>query len=291
MQSYTNSFTTPVLTGDQTLITGIALYFEGTTTTATLTFLDTAVIGLNIVISATAPTSTIVVKLGGTVINTTNIVPALQTGAWYYFELKVFCHPTAGTVEIRINGTSIISLTDINTQAGTNLCHNKVRLSSSNWCWYDDFYICDSSGTTTNDFQGVCKILPLLPKADTATVQWTPSTGLTHYNLVDENPYSTTDYVSSGTQAQIDLYNYQMLSIANTIIGIQISTICKLASGIGIIIEAPISSNSVIDLGVDTTLTSTTFGEIRRISETDPNTGAGWTAANLAEAQIGLKVM
>jgi hypothetical protein len=142
-----------------------------------------------------------------------------------------------------------------------------------------------------NDFQGVCRIVGLLPNADTTTIEWIPSTGLTHYNLIDENPANTTDYVSNATQDQIDLYTYPALVDADAILGLQIDTQVKIAVGSSVIIESPIISNGITELGPDSTVISTNFIDVRRISTTDPNTGLSWVTSNLSAAQIGIRMM
>ena len=186
---------------------------------------------------------------------------------------------------------TLISLSGINTQAGVEQYHNILQVG----IYYgscDDLYICDGAGTDTNDFLGICRVIGLFPNSDTGTIQWTPSTGTTHYNLVDENPPDgDTSYVETSTQAQTDLYGYPSLIGTGTILGLQVSTTVSLSAGSSIILESPIISNNITDLGPDYLITNATYYDKTHISTTDPNTGAAWTAANLAAAQIGVKVM
>ncbi len=66
----------------------------------------------------------------------------------------------------------------------------------------------------------------LLPTSDGNYTQWTPSTGTTHYTLVDETTCNgTTDYVSETTVGERDSYGISLSSIANgsTITNIQIT--------------------------------------------------------------------
>ncbi len=56
----------------------------------------------------------------------------------------------------------------------------------------------------------------LLPVSDGSFSQWTPSTGSTHYNLVDESACNgTTDYVSTNTVGNRDSYGINLSSIPN----------------------------------------------------------------------------
>jgi hypothetical protein len=282
------AFTTPALTTNSTLISGCSFLFYGNNI-ASINFYDGATLGINATLSPTAPSS-LTIKLGSSTIATYSSF-TMRYNEWYYLELKVFCHPTSGTVEARIDGVTVISLTGINTQAGANTYHNKVCLIGAQYNQFDDFYICDGSGTTVNDFQGICKIIGLLPSADTGTIQWTPSSGTTHYNLVDSNPANTSDYVYSSTQTNIDLFTYPDLIGTGTIVGFQLNTQAMLSDGTSIILQTPVVSSGSTDLGADYTLTSGTYADFKHISTTDPHTGSAWTIDGLNAAQIGVKVM
>ena len=289
-QNYSGSYiTTPAITTDLTLVAGVAFYAATIQGWASLQFFDNTAQGISVTFYPTVP-STVVVKLGATVLDTVTLESSLMLNTWYYIEVKVFCHATSGTVEVKLDGTTIESLTGINTQGGTNLYNNKVRCYWA-YSYVDDFYICDGSGSTLNDFQGVCRVIGLFPNADTTTIQWTPSTGTTHYDLVDENPENTTDYVSTSTQADTDLYTYPSLIGTGTILGVQVSSTVNLAAGVSLVFQAPIVSSGTTDIGPDTVLTSVTYSDVRHISITDPHTGQPWTISGLAAAQIGVKVM
>jgi len=282
-------FMTPALTTDSTLIAGCAFLFYGNNISS-IDFYDDATRGISATLSPTAP-SLLTIRLGANTIATYSSF-TMRYNEWYYMEMKVFCHSTSGTIEVRIDGITVVSLTGINTQAGAHTYHNKASLLGAQYNQLDDFYVCDGSGTTANDFQGVCKIIGLLPESDTSTIQWAPSTGTTHYNLVDENPANgDTDYVSTSTQGLTDLYNYPNLVGTGTIKGLQLNTQARLSDGTSMVLESPIISNGVTELGPDATLTSTSYFDYRHISTTDPNTGSAWTVDGLNAAQIGIKVM
>src|SRR5262245_16659525 len=43
----------------------------------------------------------------------------IRQGTWYHVGWKVFLHPTAGSVEVRLNGATVINVTGIKTTATT----------------------------------------------------------------------------------------------------------------------------------------------------------------------------
>ena len=284
------SFITPALTIDPTLIVGCAFYFLQTYAFGAISFVDNATAGINVTFNPTVP-STVVLKRGSTTLSTTTLASTLLTNTWYYVEVKSFCHDTSGAVEVRINGATVVSISGIDTKNGADAFCDRVRIYLE-YGYIDDYYICDGTGTSLNNFQGVCNVVGIFPKADTATVQWAPSTGSTHYNLVDENPpNAATDYVSTSTQANTDLYEYPTLVGSGTILGLQVNSTVALSAGVSIVFEAPIVSNGVTELGPDTVLSSSSYGDVRHISTIDPNTGQPWTIAGLGSALIGVRVM
>jgi hypothetical protein len=283
------TFATPELTIDPTLITGFAVNFNYTTYSFTLAYYDGATLGISIVINPSNP-STIQVYLGESLISTYSDFTFAQA-TWYYLETKVFCHATSGTIEVRINNTTVISLIGINTKAGADAYYNQIYYTLPAHGYVDDLYICDGSGSAQYNFLGPCCVLGILPSADTATIDWIPSTGATHYNLVNID-YSGATYVKSSISGDEDLYTYPALTNPETIIALQINSAAAMdADGTSAIIESPITSDSVTDYGTDTTVSSTTYNDARHISTTDPSTGLPWTLAGLAAAQIGIKVM
>ena len=100
---------------------------------------------------------------------------------------------TGGSANVHVNGSSVISLTGVNTQATANPSANQVLLTSNfgvNNINCDDLYVLNTSGSVNNDFLGECRVWMSLPTGDDARFkQWTPSTGTSHFaNLDDANP-------------------------------------------------------------------------------------------------------
>lgn len=288
-QNFSKTLTTPALTQHPTLIAGHAIKFQDNSDSyASIIFRDNDVTGVKVTFNYLA--SNIEVYVGGVLIDTVTLTNSFEHDIWYYFEVKTYCHDTNGTIEVRINETTIISLTDINTKTGTDAFHNTI-LFSFNYIYIDDVYICDGSGTVVNDFQGVCRIIGLFPDADTDTAQWTPYTGSIHYNQINDNPDSVATYLSSAGQDLTDLFSYPSLTGINTIAGIQIATKGSNNTGSSAILQTPIVSNEVTDLGENKQVIGSTYVEVQRISMIDPNTDLPWTVDGLMAAQLGIRMM
>ncbi len=146
--------------------------------------------------------------------NNTNAVLATSTvilgpATWHYIEMKYVFGTTTGAVQVRVDGEDVINLTNINS-TGTAASINTVYLQgASNFvtAYYDDFYVCDNSGTNNNNFLGPINVYSLPPTGD-SSVQMTRSAGTTNYTLIDEaSPNGTTDYVTAAAANLTDLYS------------------------------------------------------------------------------------
>ena len=132
----------------------------------------------------------------------------------------------------------------------------------------------------------------LPPSADTATEDWTPSTGTNSAALLDEIPMNNdTDYVSSATVGHKDLFDMTNLGTTPTTI-----------DGVQTVLAARKDDAATRDVRTNfKSGTTTVNGTTRAMSAgyvissdlylLDPDTGAAWTAAGVNASQLGFEVV
>ncbi|MGH2512941.1 MAG: hypothetical protein ACRDGQ_09660, partial [Candidatus Limnocylindrales bacterium] len=128
----------------------------------------------------------------------------LQPGHWTYIELQSKIDPAAGTVVVKVNGTTVLNLAGINTRQSATSEVNGVGLcgmnegSDAGVVNFDDLYIADTLGAINNGFLGDVRIVALLPNGAGNYTEWDGLTGAaTHWQAVSENPPNDdTSYVS-----------------------------------------------------------------------------------------------
>lgn len=150
----------------------------------------------------------------GTVLATSSAHAPITADTWNHIQIKYVAHTSNGTVEVKLNGATLISLTGANT-ATTSGSVSGIRCSAYQSCtiWYDDMWICDAVDATStqnrpnNDYLGDLKVVTLIPDGAGDATFWSASTG-SNYAAVDESPPNTTDYVSAsgGVSGVRDLY-------------------------------------------------------------------------------------
>ncbi len=219
----------------------------------------------------------------------------LSVNTWYYLEFKVTCNSTTGSFEVRLGGVNVLSDTGVNTKAGTHNYHNNLLLGwlvSGQTCRYDDLYVCDASGAVNNTFLGNMKVLSISPTGDTATEQFTPSANASHYTLVDDNPIDDdTTYTEDSVSGHQDIWDYgTVVGAGATIAGIQINTCVRETDANSFTLKTPIVSGGNTSTDAAQAIGTTNYIVRYRISETDPNTTAAWTANGVNAAQFGVEV-
>jgi len=118
----------------------------------------------------------------------TQIGGAAKWNVWESYQFRVFIHNTDGTFEVRKNGSStpIISLTNINTRAGTaNAYVNGLQINNANntsAIWnIDDLILWSESGDAPNSWLGDVRIYTSTPTAPGSSSQFTLATPTTDF--------------------------------------------------------------------------------------------------------------
>lgn len=275
-----------------TLVVGFAFKVDDWyTTQAFFRFNDGTTEQCNFILNSSG---NLVFRRGTTVLATsTYVIPKLL---WIYVEFKVTIHNTTGTCEVRFNGfgTPDINATGLNTRAGSNNYANKIVVtygSNAGSFYYDDLYVCDTGGSAPqNDFLGECKISTMVPDADGATNNFSRSSGVTNFSLVNEAFADTTGYTFSSNPGDIDLYTFGNLpSTVGTIYGVQ-TNIYNRKDDTGSRDIRPVVRISSTNYEGTTyqVLSDWTFAS--QIYTLSPATSSPWIKSEIDGAQFGIKI-
>jgi hypothetical protein len=242
---------------------------------------------------------TISVLRGTTVIATS--ATALTQSIWQYIEFKIKLHASAGTVEARLNGLAgspIISATGLNTtntgdvtfsEMGLPKHHSGNSVNASNWL-IADLYVCDGSGSTSNDFLGDVRGDVLLVNAAGDETNWTPDSGSNYARVNEASIDSDTSYVSATTAATKDTYKTPTQAVAGAdIFAIQVNMGARKtdAGAAGLKAIARIGGTDYLgtELGVPST-----YAFLRQIWDRKPSDSSVWADADIGPSatQFGI---
>jgi hypothetical protein len=222
-------------------------------------------------------------------------VQSVADNIWAHLQIKFTINDSTGSFTLRLNGNTndIISLTNIDTQnGGTGLINNLGFICSlaSNSVYWGNIVVFDTTGGS-DLLTSEPRFYLLSPISEGFQQDFTPSTGTDNALTIDEVPQNgDTDYNTSSTPNALDLLNMADMSISNgTIIAVQ-SRVYARREDSGTREISPIfriSSTNYVRTG---TTISNTYTWCTDIAETNPNTAAAWTIADINALQAGYKI-
>jgi hypothetical protein len=208
-----------------------------------------------------------------------------------YVELDVKIDPSAGHIELRVNGSVVHTFTG-NTQGGadTLIDEYKTQQATSGGSYlYDDMYFAWGAGAA---YLGNIAIKQYAPNADGSYQQYTPDSGSAHFSRVSEKPVSDgdTSYVKDSISGHKDSYSFSSTSPAGTILAVQIHTVAK-QDDIGTLQFNNITTNGATDhVGPAKTLTQQ-YASYDDATLNNPRTAAPWVAADFATDEFGTELV
>ena len=212
------------------------------------------------------------------------------TNVWYTVEIEVVISDTVGRITIYLDGVQVLNLTGQDTRNGAPTDVTNIRLGShigtTSQTFIDDLYITDSATKPTN----ALRIETLVPNADGATLNFTLSTGTSHFAVVDELPANTTDYASGSAVGDLDELDLTNLSATPTAIeAVQVGAVWLKTDATARQMALEVKSGATTSTGSNYVLT-TTGDKATRLLTTDPDTGAAWTASAVNALKTRTKV-
>jgi hypothetical protein len=146
----------------------------------------------------------------GTLLALGNII--VPSATWIVLEFEVVCD-ASGSLTTKINGSTdaVFSGDTDHTNQGAirSVYIGALSTSATGVIHLDDIAINNDEGDYENSWVGLGGTFWLRPTADGAINDWTPSAGTANWDMVDDVPPNTTDYVQALDPDELDLYEVQ----------------------------------------------------------------------------------
>jgi len=235
----------------------------------------------------------LVVTRNGTTILGPTAASLFSSGTWIHLQLGVKIDNTAGEIEVKLNGVTVLSGTGLDTQNTANAYGNAIELAgqvSGSYHYFNDAWFADAQGTVNNALPGDVRVWCLVPTGAGNYAQWTPSAGA-NWQCVDEiPPNGDTDYVSSATAGQKDSYAFQDISGTGAVKGVQISLWARKDDG-GTRQVRTLARIASTDYTGDTRSLADSYRCERQIHDVSPATAAPWTLSEINGAEFGAELV
>lgn len=227
----------------------------------------------------------------GTLLATSANVGLIAVNTWAHVEIKAKCDNATGSIEVRINNVTALTLEGIDTQATSNAYFTRVTMcgpDGTNTARFDNFVLMDTSGARYNDFMGEGALYTQYVSAAGTSTQWTPSAGANYQNIDETGGHdSDTSYNSSNTPGQEDRFAVEdLVPTGGTVAAVELITFARKDDA------GTRQIANVINLGGGrsqraTATLSTDYAPIAEIFEVDPADNSTLTPAKINAAEIG----
>lgn len=230
----------------------------------------------------------------GTILGTTS-QPAIVANAYNHIEAAIdFDGGSLGTVEIRVNGVTVMSLTGVQTSPDSSLC-SQVCIGGQTGStddniivYYDDVFAWDDSGTENNDFLGDRRVRTSFVDSDQPTQEWSLFGSVTGYGAINQTaPDGDTTYIEADASVPVvSEFGLQDLPAGVGGIAAVMTYVMqrKTEAGDGNT-QASMISNGTASNGADRPITPI-YTYWTDVFELDPDTGAPWSAAAVNAATL-----
>lgn len=212
----------------------------------------------------------------------------LFSGVYAFIELKVVLHPSAGSVQVRVDNTVVLNLTGINTD-NTGLASASVIGFGGGNCGtikFCDFYVHDGQGSEDIAFWGDTQIDFLRPVSNGDANDYIPVGSLNNFENVDEVPPSVVDYNKSNTPGDIELYTFDPIPTTTLIKCIQAVGLYEKDDGNDRRVMLSTKTGGSVFNGSIQDVPSSSGYLLERFAN-NPDTGIDWVVADANAAQFG----
>lgn len=225
-------------------------------------------------------------------------VPVITAEAYTHIEAMVTIDNSAGEVEVRVNGITVLALTGVDTAQTANIETSQVaigkRFGSFNdtgitAMYIDDIFCYDDNGSFNNTFIGDRRVLTLFPNADTAAADWTPLSGTGFSNIDEADPDDDTSYISAasgaspGLVSEFDMENLPA-GVSSVSAVVLVNRMRKTDAGVANVLPSLVSGSTEA-AGTDHPLTEA-YAYYHEVIEADPDTAAPFTPSAVDSAKL-----
>lgn len=216
----------------------------------------------------------------------------INSGSWYYVELKIFINGASSTVEVHLNGVVEIASTTVNLGSTPT---NQIYIGRPNnnpVLQYDDLYILDTTGgSPTNTFLGDSRIETLYPSGAGAHTQWTPDSGSNYARVNETIADGDTSFVQDSNAGDRDSYAFTNLSVlAGTVYAVQTSMYAR-KDDVAVRQLCAVARPGSTDRDGATVTLGTSYAFFNEIRETNPDTTAAWLISEVNASEFGIKLV
>jgi hypothetical protein len=210
----------------------------------------------------------------------------IDPNTWRHIQVHISITDSDGIFECLIDGSPNFSyIGDTKPAAATTVTNMSVVNLIANWIQPVGFYF-DDMVVGTDGWPGDLRVDAMLPSADTATAEWTASTGGTNYECVDEVPPSNSNYISTtitGKRTILELGDFNATN--KTPLALKVHARLAKSNAVTDTIKYGVISGGGTEQTVEQTVT-TVFADYSTMLLLNPDGNIPWTDGSLDALKI-----
>jgi hypothetical protein len=216
----------------------------------------------------------------------------LNSGAYHYVEFHLIPHASAGTMTIKVDGTTVINFTAGQTAAVAYVTDVQIMSSggvNTNFSCIDDFVINDTAGSDNNTYPGQIRLEPIRPTSAGSHTVLTRGGVDRSSNWEQVRDYDNESVVQTTASGSYDLYlsTNVILPSGASITNIIEQVIAKTGTGTSYI-GLGVRCNSTESWSAPLSLASG-YTALQRALSTDPSDSSAWTQSDITVLELGVK--
>lgn len=220
----------------------------------------------------------------------------LVVDVFYYLEVKITIHPSAGTYDVYIDEVEAMADTGVNTEASAGLDIKQIEFSGNTTMdpFWDDIYVLDGSGLENTDFLGDVRIDTLTPDGDGNRNDFTAVGEANNWEAVDDGntPDDDSTYNHSTVVDEDELYTFtDLVATPDTIFAIQVTNHYRSDDAGARQVRALVRSNTTeAESAAQGVSGGALFRYANAVFETNPDGGAAWDEAAVNAVEAGITI-
>jgi len=217
----------------------------------------------------------------------------ISANTYQYIEIYGYVHSTNGAVTVKVDGTTVLTATNINTDNNGGGAVQYLTWGGTqrgDTMYFCDLIIMDDTGASFNTFQGDVAVVGHFPESDTDT-DWA-STQANHYDAVNDTGGNTwnTDYITGQAVAQQDSFKTTIDTTYPSILGVEVALHGYNDTGGTAKVTPFVRISGVVYYGTELTMPAGSSEKVSYVWPTNPATGTLWSQAVIEAADWGFEV-
>lgn len=221
--------------------------------------------------------------------------PVIVARSKQHIEWKTTLDAAAGAVEVRVDGVTVLTATDLvltNTPAAQFAVHTLTGAAAGTYYMYD-LIAWDTSGARNNDFFGSVSVQTMFLDSDVALGGWTLTGGATGHAILSTVPPNDANFLEAAIPP-VTACSFGLTALPADITSVRaLMTLVrakKTDGGDGSLQVSLLSGGAAVN-GANRPITPA-FTYWFDVQETDPHTGVAWTpvSANAAVPEMNRTV-